>query len=57
MQIMIFASKISLLELNPLTPMLVNKSFGFGLKQYKTFCPINIPDDPCCLDFVYKMEN
>ena len=31
--------------------ILYNKIFGFALIQYKDFCPINIQDDPYCLDF------
>ena len=37
--------------------ILYNKRFGFALIQYKDFCPINIQDDPYCLDFIYINEN
>ena len=33
--------------------ILYNKNFGFALMQYKDFRPINILDDPYCLDFNY----
>ena len=34
-----------------------DKNIGFALIQHKTFCPINILDDPFCLDFVHNNEN
>ena len=34
-----------------------NENIGFALFQYKDFCPINILDDPYCLDFIYINEN
>ena len=37
--------------------ILYNKIIGFALIQYKDFCPINILDDPYCLDFIYINEN
>ena len=37
--------------------ILYNKNIGFALIQYKDFCPINILDDPCCLDFIYINNN
>ena len=37
--------------------ILYNKDIGFALIQYKGFCPINIQDDPYCLDFIYINEN
>ena len=37
--------------------ILYNKNIGFSLIQYKDFCPINILDDPYCLDFIYINEN
>ena len=37
--------------------ILYNKNIGFALIQYKDFCPINILDDPYCLDFIYINEN
>ena len=37
--------------------ILFNKTIGFALIQYKDFCPINILDDPYCLDFIYINEN
>ena len=33
--------------------ILYNKNIGFALMQYNDFCPINILDDPYCLDFIY----
>ena len=37
--------------------ILYNKNIGFALIQYKDFCPINILDDPYCLDYIYINEN
>ena len=37
--------------------ILYNNNIGFALIQYKDFCPVNILDDPYCLDFVYIKEN
>ena len=37
--------------------ILYNKNIGFALIQYKDFCPINILEDPYCLDFIYINEN
>ena len=37
--------------------ILYNKNIGFALIQYKDFCPINILDDPYCLDFIYSNSN
>ena len=37
--------------------ILYNNNKGFALIQYKDFCPINIQDDPYCLDFIYINEN
>ena len=34
-----------------------NKNIVFSLIQYKDFCPINIQDDPYCLDFIFINEN
>ena len=34
-----------------------NKNIGFALIQYNDFCPVNIQDDPYCLDFIYINEN
>ena len=36
---------------------LYNKNIGFALIQYKDYCPVNIQDDPHCLDFIYINEN
>ena len=36
--------------------ILCNKKIGFALIQYKDFCPINILDDPYCLDFFISMK-
>ena len=36
--------------------ILYNKNIGFALIQYEGFCPINILDDPYCLDFIYNNE-
>ena len=32
--------------------ILYNESIGFALIKYMDFCPINILDDPYCLDFI-----
>ena len=37
--------------------ILFNKNYGFALIRYKDFCPINIQDDPHCLDFIYINGN
>ena len=37
--------------------ILYNKTIGFALIQHKDFCPVNILDDPYCLDFIYINEN
>ena len=37
--------------------ILYDKNIGFALIQHKDFCPINILDDPYCLDFIYINEN
>ena len=37
--------------------ILFNKNYGFALIRYKDFCPINIQDDPHCLDFIYINED
>ena len=37
--------------------ILFDKNIGFALLQYKDFCPINILDDPYCLDFTYINKN
>ena len=42
-------------ELNDI--ILYNKNIGFALIRHKDFCPINILDDPYCLDFIYFIEN
>ena len=36
---------------------LYNKNIGFARVPYKDICPINIQDDPHCLDFIYINEN
>ena len=33
------------------------RNIEFALVQYKDFCPINILDDPYCLDSTYINEN
>ena len=48
-------SFISRFEINDI--ILYNKSYGFAIIRYKDFCPINIQDDPHCLDFIYINEN
>ena len=37
--------------------IIYNKDIGFALIQYNDFCPINILDDPYCLDFIYINKN
>ena len=37
--------------------ILYHKNIGFALIQYKNFCPINLLDDPYCLDFIYINNN
>ena len=37
--------------------ILYNKNTCFALIQYNEFCPINIQDDPYCLDFIYINKN
>ena len=37
--------------------IIYDKNIGFALIQYKDFCPINILDDPYCLDFIYINKN
>ena len=37
--------------------ILYNENIGFALIQYKDYCPVNIQDDPHCLDFIYINEN
>ena len=37
--------------------ILYNKTIGFGLIQYKDFCPEKRLNDPYCLDFLYNIEN
>ena len=37
--------------------ILYSKNYAFALIRYKYFCPINIQDDPHCLDFIYINEN
>ena len=37
--------------------IIYNKNIGFALIQYNDFCPINIQDDPYCLDLIYINEN
>ena len=41
----------------PKDVILYNKNIGFALIQYRDFCPINILDDPYCLDFIYINNN
>ena len=49
--------EIFISRFGPNDVILYNKNFDFALIQYKDFCPINIIDDPYCLDFVYINEN
>ena len=37
--------------------ILYNKNIGFALINYKDFCPIDILNDPYCLDYIYINEN
>ena len=37
--------------------ILYNRNIGFALINYKDFCPIDILNDPYCLDYVYINEN
>ena len=37
--------------------ILFNNNYGFALIRYKDVCPINIQDDPHCLDFIYINED
>ena len=37
--------------------ILYNKNFGFAPIKYNDFCPMNIQDDPYCIDFIYINEN
>ena len=37
--------------------ILYNNNIGFALIKYNDFCPVNIQDDPYCLDFIYINEN
>ena len=37
--------------------ILFNKNIGFALIQYNDFCPINIKNDPYCLDVIYINDN
>ena len=37
--------------------ILYDKNIGFALIQHKDFCPINILDDPYCLDYIYINKN
>ena len=37
--------------------IIYDKNIGFALIQYKDFCPINILDDPFCLDFIHINKN
>ena len=37
--------------------ILYDKNIGFALIQQKDFCPINILDDPYCLDYIYINKN
>ena len=41
----------------PNDTVVYNKNIGFWLLQNKAICPINILNDPFCLDFVYINEN
>ena len=33
--------------------ILYNKNIGFALINHKDFCPIDILNDPYCLDYIY----
>ena len=37
--------------------ILYNKIIGFALINYKDFCPIDILNDPYCLDYIYINEH
>ena len=37
--------------------ILYNKNIGFALIKYRDFCPINILNDPYCLDYIPIHEN
>ena len=37
--------------------ILYNKNIGFALIKYRDFCPINILNDPYCLDYIHIHEN
>ena len=37
--------------------ILYNKNIGFALIKHKDFCPIDILNDPYCLDYIYINEN
>ena len=37
--------------------ILHNKNIGFALSFHRHFCPINIINDPYCLDYIYVKEN
>ena len=37
--------------------ILYNKNIGFALIIYKDFCPIDILNDPYCLDYIYINED
>ena len=37
--------------------ILFNKNIGFALINYRDFCPIDILNDPYCLDYIYIHEN
>ena len=37
--------------------ILYNKNIGFALINHKDFCPIDILNDPYCLDYIYINED
>ena len=37
--------------------ILYNKNIGSALINYRNFCPINILNDPYCLDYIYINDN
>ena len=37
--------------------MIYNKNIGFALINYRDFCPIDILNDPYCLDYIYSNED
>ena len=41
----------------PNNVILYNKNIGFALIQHKDFCPIDILNDPYCLDYIYINED